>query len=108
MYVGPLQQHDAFLILFNIFHLFCFNTRTYKVGIKGKSILNLLKFGKIGYQTRMGNSDKAHDNMVRLWYLLIDIDSLQSIYFNAYDDPSKAELHMLLVLKWFALEVLLF
>ena len=81
MYVGPLQQHDAFLILFNIFHLFCFNTRTYKVGIKGKSILNLLKFGKIGYQTRMGNSDKAHDNLVRLWYLLIDIDSLQSIYF---------------------------
>ena len=47
MYVGPLQQHDAFLILFNIFHLFCFNTRTYKVGVKGKSILNLLKFGKI-------------------------------------------------------------
>ena len=51
------------------------------MGINGKSILNLLKFSKIGYQTRMGNSDKAHDNMVRLWYLLIDIVSLQSIYF---------------------------
>ena len=51
------------------------------MGIKGKSILNLLKFGKISYQTRMENSDKARDNMVCLWYLLIDIDSLQSIYF---------------------------
>ena len=56
------------------------------MGINGKSLLNLLKFGNIGYQTRMGNSDKAHDNMVRLWYLLIDIDSLYTsnteIYFN--------------------------
>ena len=55
------------------------------MGINGKSLLTLLKFGKIGYQTRIGNSDKAHDNMVRLWYLLIDIDSFHTsnteIYF---------------------------
>ena len=48
------------------------------MGINGKSLLNLLKFGKIGYQTRMGNSDKAHDNMVWLRYLLIDIDSFHT------------------------------
>ena len=60
----------------------------------------------------MENSDKAHDDMVRLRYLLIDMDLLHTsnteIYFNTYEYPSKAELHMLLVLTWFASEVLLF
>ena len=55
------------------------------MGINGKSLFHLLKFSKIDNQTRMRNSDKAHDNMVRLRYLLMDIDSFHTsnteIYF---------------------------